>query len=125
MKNKIKKIVSFIFVFGIVLLVNIAIYATDGSDLVGQFNGTSEDTSEGQGIIEDLIGIVLSAVRIVAAGVALIMLIYLGIKYMSAAPSEKANIKNQLITYVAGAAVVVCTTTILEKIKKFSQNATS
>ena len=46
------------------------------------------------------------------------MITYLGMKYMSAAPSEKASIKNQLITFTVGVIVVVGATTILQIIQK-------
>ena len=98
---------------------------TSGKSLVDNFDGTSTATGDGEEIIQKVIGTILSAVRIIATGIAIIVITYLGIKYMSAAPTEKANIKNQLITFVIGAIVVFGTTSLLDLIKKLATNATT
>lgn len=91
-------------------------FANQGSEITSVFDGVSSEDylSDSEDIIEKIIGTVLSAVRIVATGISLIMLTYLGIKYMSAAPTEKASIKNQLVAFVVGAGVVFGATAILE-----------
>ena len=93
---------------------------SQGSGIVKAFDGTSSDTTAGENIITKVIGPILSVVRIIAVGVSIIMISYLGIKYMAAAPSEKANLKNQLVTFTIGAVVVVGTTSILSIIKNFA-----
>lgn len=98
-------------------------YAMSGGTLTGIFDGTGPvDVSEGERIATDIIGMILGAVRIVAVSLSVIILTWLGIKYMSAAPSEKANIKGQLITFAIGAIVVVASTSILELVRKFAQS---
>ncbi len=91
-----------------------------GKKLVQQFNGSGnaakETTEEGETLIKKIVGPILSVVRIVAIGLGTIMITYLGIKYMSAAPSEKASIKTQLVTFTVGFAVVIGATTILQLI---------
>lgn len=123
-KKLIKIIFLILFIVFIFSFCNMVIAAT-GSELTEKFNGVSENTTSGEDIIVKIIGAVLSAVRIVAIGVSIIMISVLGIKYMSVAPSEKANIKNQLITFTIGAAVVFGTTTILKIIMNLATNATS
>lgn len=98
-------------------------YAMSGGTLTGIFDGTGPvDVSGGVRIATDIIGMILGAVRIVAVSLSVIILTWLGIKYMSAAPSEKANIKGQLITFAIGAIVVVASTSILELVRKFAQS---
>lgn len=100
-------------------------YAMSGGTLTGIFDGTntgSVDVSGGERIATDIIGMILGAVRIIAVSLSVIILTWLGIKYMSAAPSEKANIKGQLITFAIGAIVVVASTSILELVRKFAQS---
>ena len=90
-----------------------------GSGLVGEFKGdtdTSLTTENVDGKIKKIIGVILSFIRIIAIGIAIIVITYLGIKYMSAAPNEKANIKNQLITFTIGAVLVLSATAILDKV---------
>ncbi len=93
--------------------------AQKGKSLVNSFSGTGTnviDTTEGGGLIDKIAGPILSVMRIVAIGIGMIMITFLGIKYMSAAPTEKASIKNQLIAFAVGLAVVVSATTILQMI---------
>jgi len=65
---------------------------------------------------------VLTVLRVVAVGVAVLMLIVLAIKYMSAAPSERATIKKSAVMYVAGAIIMFAAAGILGIIKNFAGN---
>ena len=117
--NRKRQIVRILIIAVCVLfcISNIALALT-GSELTQKFNGENGvDVSQGEGLVRDVVDIVLSVVRIVAIGIAVIMITLLGIKYIAAAPSEKANIKNQLITFTVGAVVVIGTTSILTMIK--------
>ncbi len=127
MKKKVLKFVlSLLLVLGLVFYTTNIVYAASGKELTQIFDGTmiqgGVDVSSGERIAQDIIGMILSAVRIVAVSLSLIILTWLGIKYMSAAPSEKANIKGQLITFAIGAIVVVASTSILELVRKFAQS---
>ena len=50
------------------------------------------------------------------------MLIVLAIKYISAAPSDKAEIKKHAVVYVVGAIVLFAASGILQIIKNFAGN---
>lgn len=124
MKQKIVRIISILFIIVLLFMININVFASTGSALTSQFNGNGAvNISKGEDILTKIIGPILSVVRIVAVGISVIMITYLGIKYMSAAPSEKASIKNQLVTFTIGAVVVVGTTSILTMIKNFATGA--
>lgn len=107
----------FLLIVGLFFVKN-EVFADDtvkkGKQLAEVFDGKTNTTDEGKTLIQKIIVPILSVVRIVAIGMGIIMITYLGIKYMSAAPTEKANIKNQLITFVIGIAVVVTATTVLQ-----------
>lgn len=121
MNRKTVRIISILVIIFVLFATNISVFATTGSGLTSQFNGNNgTNTSKGETILQKVIGPVLSVVRIVAVGVSIIMITFLGIKYMAAAPSEKASIKNQLITFTIGAVVVVGATSILTMIKNFA-----
>lgn len=130
MNRRLKVIFVIVLMIFSIFLINNEVFADkSGSNLVGVFNGKSGedevDTKAGEEIITDIIDTILSVVRIVAIGLGIIMITFLGIKYMSAAPTEKANIKNQLITFTIGVVVVVGTTTILGIVKKVATNVTN
>lgn len=128
MNRKLVKVLSIIFIIIQIVLITNMVFAEDsksGSELAKSFNGqpSGVDTSSGETIITKAIGPVLSIVRIVAVGISVIMITYLGIQYMSAAPQEKADIKNKLITFTIGAIIVVGAVTLLGIIKNFADSS--
>ena len=69
---------------------------------VNQFKSKG-DSSGASKSAQNIIGALITIVRIIGTGVAIIMLIVLAIKYISAAPSDKAEIKKHAVVYVVGA----------------------
>lgn len=53
----------------------------------------------------------------IAVGIAAIMLIVVAIKYMAAAPGEKAQLKKHLVIYVVGAIFILCSVGIISLLK--------
>lgn len=70
--------------------------------------------------VGDIVGAVLYVAKIAAVGLALIMLAVLAMKYMSAAPGEKATIKKHAVVYVVGAIVLFGAAAILNIIETFA-----
>ena len=66
-------------------------------------------TSELDNIGDRIIG----AIHVIAGIVAVTVLIYMGIKIMMSAPSEKAAVKAMMIPYLVGAIIVFASTTLL------------
>lgn len=60
---------------------------------------------------------IIGIIQFVGIAVALGMLIIIGIKYITAEPSEKANIKDQSLVYLFGAILIFAATGILQAIK--------
>lgn len=83
---------------------------------------TYGDSSDASKSITKMISAILNMVQIISIGVAIIMLIVLAIKYMSAAPNDKAEIKKHAVVYIVGAVVLFGATGILEIIKQFAGN---
>ncbi len=93
--------------------------AYDFSGKISTMND-KEDTSSATTSAQNVVGAALQVARIVAVGIALIMLAVLAIKYMSSAPSEKAEIKKYAVVYVVGAVVLFAASAILGIIKDFA-----
>ena len=73
----------------------------------------------------NIIGAIITIVQIIGTGVAIIMLIVLAIKYISAAPGDKADIKKHAVVYVVGAVVLFAASGILQIVKNFAGNVTA
>ncbi len=96
-------------------------FSFDNIDTDFVTNGAS-DTSGAAKSINKIIGAVLTIVQVVGCGVAVIMLIVLAIKYISAAPGDKADIKKHAVVYVVGAIVLFAASGILQIVKNFADN---
>lgn len=88
---------------------------------VNQFAGKG-DNSGASSSFQNIIGAVITIVQIIGTGVAIIMLIVLAIKYISAAPGDKADIKKHAVVYVVGAIVLFAASGILGIVKNFASN---
>ena len=89
-------------------------YATIGLD---NFTGGDSTGSEG---ISDALGEAIGVVQVVAVGVAIIMLVVVGIKYLVSSVSERAEIKKHLVVYVSGAMLIFGASGIVTMIRTFA-----
>lgn len=91
----------------------------DFSGKIKSINDKGDDSSATTSA-QNVVGASLKIARIVAVGIALIMLTVLAIKYMSSAPGEKAEIKKYAVVYIVGAVVLFAASAILGIIKDFA-----
>ena len=67
-------------------------------------------------------GAIITIFQLVGVGVAVIMLIVLAMKYMIAAPGDKADIKKHAVPYIVGAVCLFAGAGILQIIETFANN---
>jgi len=84
------------------------------------YANTTNDGGGASSSVRSIVQQVLSGMKIVCMGIAIVMLLVLAMKYMSAAPSEKADIKKHAVVYVVGAVVMFAATGILHIIGQFA-----
>ena len=94
-------------------------FAYDMMPLINNQAGATANTTVTQPVT-NIDGSVITIARVICAAVAVAMLAILGMKYMTAAPSEKADIKKHAIVYVVGAVVMFACTGILGIIQNFA-----
>lgn len=94
----------------------------DEAQDTGTVTTDAQDTSGAASSINAIIQALLTIAQVVGVGVAVIMLIVLAIKYISAAPGDKADIKKHAVVYVVGAIVLFAASGILQIIKNFASN---
>lgn len=88
------------------------------ASLVDGFNPDPYAGQDFRNIFDSIIGIV----QVVGTGIAIIMLMYLGIKYLISAPDEKAKIKNTAIPFVIGAVILFAAVNILAAIENVASD---
>lgn len=103
---KSKLVLKILFVILVVLFIvgmfNNYAYA-DNFDLKGF--GTPADNSIKSPFLS-VMGAMVAVMRIVCTGIAIIMLMVIGMKYLAASPGERADLKKSAIQYVVGAVVL-------------------
>lgn len=118
MKNKkIKRILKIIFVL-MIIFISTAQYAYAWTP---DYNKVESYTAGNTGnVIYKTMGTVINIVSIAGAGIAIIMLIVLGVRYMNTThPADKAEVKKQIPAYVTGAVILFSASAILKILQKF------
>ena len=127
-KNVIK--VLTVVMIALMLVVSLATLSNANTVSFGNIdtNTITDNASDGTGAassINNIIGSVITIVQVIGVGVAIIMLIVLAIKYISAAPGDKADIKKHAVVYVVGAIVLFAASGLLGIIKNFASAVTA
>lgn len=96
-------------------------YADDANFELSGFEGKTNDSINNP--TTNIAGAILGAVRVFGLGVAIIMLAVVAMKYMIAAPGERADLKKSSIQYAVGAIIVFGATNIITTLIEFWQTA--
>lgn len=70
--------------------------------------------------IDNVAGTIVTVTQIISVGVAIIMLIVLGMKYMMSAPGDRATIKKHAVVYIVGAIIMFGAAGLLGLIRNFA-----
>ena len=126
MTKKVMKIVPLLLAVVFVVTLTGSTFAaklSDGNTIkVDQFKDVDFDDGGAGSSVQKIIASIINMVQIIGIGVAIIMLVVLAIKYISAAPGDKADIKKHAVVYVVGAVVLFAASGILQIIKSFAGN---
>lgn len=112
MKKNMLKITSAILTILMVSMVLTNFAYAAGAGWSGSIDGIANGTPTSAGYtsansaVEEVVSAIINIIRIVAIGVAVIMLIAVAMKYLTAAPGDKAEIKKHAVVYVVGAVVL-------------------
>lgn len=115
-KLTVEKILTIILIALIVLMATLPVCFADYMDPKKVTAKTTDAAASTQTFLWSVLGIV----QVVAISLAVIMLIVLGVKYVSAAPAEKADIKQSAMIYVVGAILMFGASGIIQIIKTFA-----
>ncbi len=117
-KNVLKVVALLLIIFGAYFLVAQPAFAGD------PLSGVQAEDTEASGKVKTAGNKIIGIVQVVGTAVAVVMLLWLGIKYIVAAPDEKANIKQSSFIYVIGAIFLFAAVNILGIINTFANDIT-
>ena len=112
--------ISIMVIMVCMMLANI-VYGYDYTSTISDLDGHSGDTSLNEKAT-DIVGAIISVTRIIATGIAIIMIVVVAMKYMMAAPGDRADIKKHAVVYIVGAVVLFGASGILTIIQKFANS---
>ena len=115
--KKLSKIVVVLMVIATILSAVSMVFADNSIDIPGASSGA---ISELKNPVSNVIGIV----QYICYAAAVILIVILGIKFMTAAPDAKAEIKKSAVIYVVGAALVFAAGALLNVIKGVAGDVT-
>ena len=73
--------------------------------------------------ITDLAGTIIGTLQVIGIIIAVIVIMVIGIKYMTGSLEQKAQYKKTMIPYIVGVAMLVCTTTLVKVIYQLVSGA--
>lgn len=127
--KKIKKLmISIIMIFVLLILlahISLAAEAWVNGKISGTDNWASGKGDSITSATEKTMGTAIQVIRIVGTGISIIMISYIGIKYMTVAPDEKASFKKSATAFIVGAVILFAGSSILGIIADFANSATT
>ena len=115
-KKAIIKVMSIAIMVAMVAMCLSNVVFADVAIPTGDTNGGTAQT------FAKILNVILGIAQVIGVAIAVIMLIVLAIKYISAAPGDKAEIKKHAVVYIVGAVVLFAASGILQIIKSFALN---
>jgi len=110
-----KRLISILFII-IILITFCSTVVLADQDPVTAFGGPP---TADNGFFTTVAGKVLNIVQIIGAIAATIMIVVIAIKFMTAAPAEKADVKKQLIGYIIGVVILVAMIGLIQMVAAF------
>ena len=117
-----KKTILFL---GLILIISlfvgtVNVYASDVEGIIGAMNGTSKAANDGTGI-KSAINTVIGLIQYAGTGISLIVVTMLGIKYLLASPSDKADVKKQITPILIGCVLLFGAVNLVAFVADFSK----
>lgn len=116
--KKISKIISVVFIITTILSAINMVLASEPAI-------PSSVSPTGASDVNNIAGMVIYVIQIIAFAAAVIMLIFVGIKFLTASPEGKAEIKKSAVIYVVGAILLFAATGILGIVRTLASNISS
>ncbi len=119
--KRIAKILIVLIIIATIATMMSTVFAEGASEVLGKLTGDTKAATAVTATANNIIGIV----QVICYAAAVIMLIYLGVKFITASPEGKAEIKKSAIIYVIGAVIVFAAGALLGVISNLSTNVVS
>lgn len=110
-RQTIKRIFTALFALSFLFNILSTSFASEPFDF--QHYNNMNGNSDADKLAQTAMGTAINTIQIIAIGIAVIMLSYMAIKYITAAPNEKAEFKKSASIYILGAILIFAAGNIL------------
>lgn len=107
-KNIVIKTLLIVFTIALIVsAIQLSVYSVGTSDAISAMNKMQgSDVKDDTGVLKPMLNSVIGLIQVAGTGVAMIMVTIFGIKYIVAAPNDKADVKKQIAPMVIGAIIL-------------------
>ena len=105
----------------IIILSIICITTVSATSIIGELDSNKNNMTDAGKTVGETGKTIVAAIKIIGTGIAILMLLYIAIKYMTVAPSEKAEFKKTAVVYAIGAVVLFAAPRLVELVMDVSQ----
>ena len=119
--KKMSKIISAILIITTILSAFSMVFAAATTEP----NIPTGTAPNGASDVSNIAGMVIYVIQIIAFAAAVIMLIFVGIKFLTASPEGKAEVKKIAVIYVVGAILLFAATGILGIVRNLASSISS
>ena len=115
--KRIAKILTALIIIATIATMLSAVFADGASDTLSKLKGNTGAAPTG---ITTTANNIIGIVQVICYAAAIIMLIILGVQFITASPEGKATIKKSAVIYIVGAIIVFAAGTLLSVISNLS-----
>jgi len=123
MKKNMKRIVAILLL--VVLAFSIFSVVTAAAPITDPLDGVAATSSDASTKVRGVGNTVIGVVQVIGVVVAVVMLIFLGIKYVIGSTEDKANIKKSVAIYIVGAIFILSAVAILGVVRTMGDAVTT
>ena len=121
MKKNILKIA-----FCLIVILSISLISTvSATSIIEDIDNNKGTNTSAGNTVKETGNIIIGTIKVVGTGIAILMLLYIAIKYMIAAPSEKAEFKKTAVVYAVGAVVLFAAPRLVELVMRVTQGVSN
>ena len=119
-----KNIIKIVFCLIVILMV-VCITTVSATSIIGQLDSNKNESTDASDSVKDTGIVIIKVIKISGTGIAVLMLLYIAIKYMMVSPTEKAEFKKTALIYVVGAIVLFAAPRLVELVMDLAQDVSN
>lgn len=115
-----KLIICLVLIMFMISFFNVISFAASPTEYMKQ-DMLQDTEGDGQSQLKPIINAFVGLIQIAGTGISLIMVTMLGVRYLLASPSDKADVKRQIEPILTGAVLLFASVQIIQILANFTE----